>query len=92
MDKKTIGKIQLILGIIILLVGISGEIGVYSFNNMFTSATNLNTDSTQMSIALMREEQSFLFMITLIILSAMIILIALLFITQGLVNLSTTNI
>ena len=91
MSKKTIGKIQLVLAIIILLIGIVGIIGIYSFNNMFASGTNLNADSTQRSISLIREGQSFSFMITWIILFVIIIILSLLFITQGLVNLSTIN-
>jgi len=88
MNKETIGKLQLIFGIIILLIGIGGEIGIYSLNKMFVTATNSNVEGTQMSISLMKEEQSFSFMVTWIILFAIIIFLSLLFITQGLVNLS----
>lgn len=42
MEKGTIGKIQLLGGIILLLIGILALISIYYFGNSFVKVTNTN--------------------------------------------------
>ncbi len=90
MRRQTIGKLQLWIGIVLLMIGIVGGLFLYITLNSFTGASgSTGTDQITRTINLTNEMLtntiitfSYLFAIIEIILS-------LLFITQGLANMST---
>jgi hypothetical protein len=88
MNKKTIGKIQLILGIIILLIGIGG---IIFFNTVYNNESYLNDEDIEMSNKINIKLHFINLATTILASSILTIVISLLFITQGLVNLSTNN-
>ncbi len=93
MRKQTIGKFQLAIGIILLIVGIVGVIyGISQFKEIMEipgQITNLeDSEYKAQGIAMLIEMMGMKTTISFVMVSSSIILIflSLLFITQGLVN------
>ena len=83
-QKQTIGKIQLVLGILILALGIFGLIFA---NNMYNKIQDSEIIEKNTSIYF----SALSFPLNFALSSGPGILISLLFITQGLLNLSTNS-
>ena len=100
--KKTIGKVQLAIGIIVLLVGIFGL--VYSYNNLgwaidisgpnydieeaksYSNETQAMLRMDSLSLNVMMSSTKILSVFFLASTSIILIILSLMFITQGLLN------
>ncbi|MEK6917867.1 MAG: hypothetical protein AABW51_02865 [Nanoarchaeota archaeon] len=80
-DKKTIGKIQLVIGILVIILSI---ISIFIVNNWFSQVRG-NIDAQNQELMFLSVNLWTYYLWTFF---GLTMLIALLFITQGLVNIS----
>jgi len=87
--KETVGKIQLWIGVILLIIGIFGAFFVYNFSNSVVKAKasdNQVSDPVLYNLDNIEEEMIYLSYINWYIYSFITIALSILFITQGLAN------
>ena len=92
MRKQDIGKIQLWIGIILFVIGIIGGLFLYATLNAFAGGSGVIGEDETLRAVKLTNEMLTNTIITFSYLFAIIeIIISLLFITQGLANMSTEN-